>query len=89
MKFAYVSVVLLVGGPFTGPITQVGVESKGGTEGIPQLMTVLGVDDVPVARTVGVLHKSVCVSMLALTFGAMVFCKMGTEIVVLQKLELS
>lgn len=27
--------------------------------------------------------------MLALTFGAMVFCKIGTEMVVLQKLELS
>ena len=81
--------MVLVGGPFTGPMTQVAVDSNGGVEGTPQLITVLAVVEDPVARTVGFLHVRVCVSILALTFGAMVFCRTGTERTVLHQLELS
>lgn len=81
--------VVLVGGPFTGPITQVGVDKLGGTDGTSHEITVFPVVDVPVASTVGVLQSKVWVSILAITCGAVVFCRTGTDICVLQKLELS
>lgn len=68
---------------------RVGVDKLGGVLGTNQVMLVLLVLDVPVANTVGVLHNKVWVRTFALTFGATVFCKIGTEIVVRQKLELS
>ena len=84
------SEVVLVFGPLEGiPITTVGVDNSGGVLGTPQLITVLAVVELPVARTVGVRQVSVCVNTLAITFGAIVFCSNGTEIIVLHQLELS
>ena len=70
-------------------MTSVDVESKGGVDGTPQLMVVLAVLDVPVPITVGLLQVRVWVNMVADTFGATVFCIMGTANWVLQKLLLS
>lgn len=51
----------------------VGLEIDGGSEGTNQLITVFAVEDEPVAKIVGLKHVNVCVSILALTFGAVVF----------------
>ena len=71
------------------PITTVGDVTNGGLIGTSQLILEFAVVVVPVAITVGLRQVNVCVYMLADTFGAMVFCKIGTEMVVRQKLELS
>ena len=71
--------VVLVGGPFTGPITQVGVERLGGTEGTSQDITVFPVVELPVARTVGVLHNKVWVAIEAITCGPTVLITTGID----------
>jgi hypothetical protein len=72
---AYVSAVLLVAGPVTGPTIIVGDGITGGVDGTIQLITAFAVVEVPVARTVGLKQVSVCVIMLATTFGGKVSSK--------------
>ena len=80
---------MLVFGPLPGPTIIVDVATNGGGIGCIQLICVFGVEDVPVANTVGLLHVSVCVKIFIATFGEIVFCEIITGKIVLQKFVLS
>lgn len=64
---------MLVFGPVGVPSVIVGVGNENGAAGINQVTIVFGVNEVPIASTVGLLQVKVWVNIVADTFGNTVF----------------